>query len=316
MLFFIPLYSALDLIFTKPIYSEPGQAIYTNGTYDYHYKSKINRYVEMDSEKPTGKQLKPYEMKSNPEEYKKKKKIGIENLKIFFTTRKYYIAIFNTLKLVLSAAAVQFILAFSMAYFMRRKIKGKFMYTSLVIFPLTLGSLIIAGGMTNFFSTGGWFNMLFMKLGIIDKPVEIIYTYWGTFISVVIGTTPFLFSGFLPICEGIDENLEIAARTLGANEFMMFIKVFLPLAMPSLLSILSLSMVLNMATYPSAVLVGDPAGSTRVMAVVAFEEFRVNMDYNMAATTSLVLVILQIMIIGIISAVRKRLYIGYGGSFK
>jgi putative spermidine/putrescine transport system permease protein len=74
-------------------------------------------------------------------------------------------------------------------------------------------------------------------------------------------------------------------------------------------------MVLNMATYPSAVLVGDPSGSTRVLAVVAFEEFK-NLNYNMAATAAGVLVLIQAIILIVVEAVRKKFYIGYGGSFK
>lgn len=316
LLFLVPLLFALKLVFTTPAKSESGETIYTNGTYDYVYDSGSNRFLEMDGDTPTGNELKPYDIKANSDTYKEKNQIGIQNLVRFFTTHKYVVTIKNTLRLVLPAAVIQFVLAFAMAYFLRGKVKGKFIYHSLIIFPLTLGSLIIAGGMTNFFSSGGWFNMILMKLGIIDEPLKILYTYWGTLIAVVIGGVPFLFSGFLPICEGIDPNLEIAAKTLGANGFITFFKVFLPLAMPSLLSILSLNMVLNMATYPSAVLVGDPANATRVLAVAAFEEFRVNMDYNMAATVAFVLVALQFCILGITEVIRRRFYIGYGGSFK
>lgn len=315
VLFIVPLFFALKLVFTTPVKSVDGQSVYTNGTYDYVYDSGSNRFIEMDGDKETGNQLKPYDIKSDSQ-YKEKSKIGVQNLVRFFTTHKYRVTIKNTLRLVLPAAVIQFVLAFSMAYFLRAKVKGKFVYHTLIIFPLTLGSLIIAGGMTNFFSATGWFNMILMKMGIIKEPLQILYTYWGTLIAVVIGGVPFLFSGFLPICEGIDPNLEIAAKTLGANGFVTFFKIFLPLAIPSLLSIISLNMVLNMATYPSAVLVGDPANTTRVLAVAAFEEFRVNMDYNMAATVAFVLVALQFCILGITELVRKQFYIGYGGSFK
>lgn len=315
ILFVFPLVYACKLIFTTPVYSENNQPTYTDGTYDYEYDTKTNRYLQSQNGEPTGEVLKAFDIKSQPDVYKEKITIGLQNLKTFFTTEKYVVSIKNTLALILLASVVQIILAFSMAYFLRGKIKGKIVYHTLIIFPLTLGSLIIAGGMTNFFRTGGWFNAALMALGIIDQPLNILYTYWGTFVAVVIGGTPFLFSGFLPICEGIDPNLETAAKTLGANGLVAFIKVFLPLAVPSMLSIISLNMVLNMATYPSAVLVGDPSGTTRVLAVVAFEEFK-NLNYNMAATAAFVLVLVQIAVMVIIEIIRKRFYIGYGGSFK
>lgn len=316
VLFCAPLVFSLVLAFSKPVADEGGNAVYTDGKYEYCYDTKTNRYNQMDGETATGVALKPFEIKSQPDTYEELTEYGLMNFIKFFTTKKYAITIWNTFKLVIPAAVVQFIIAFSIAYFLRGKIKGKLVYNTLIIFPLTLGALIIAAGMTNFFGAGGWFNSALTALGIVDKPVKILYTYWGTFISLIISGTPFLFSGFLPICEGIDPNLEIAAQTLGANPLKAFLKVFLPLAAPALLSIISLNMVLNMATYPSAVLVGDPIGSTRLLAVSAFEEFQQNLNYNMAATVSLVLTASQLLIIGVISAIRKKFYIGYGGSFK
>lgn len=316
LLFLLPLLYSLNLAFSSPAPSEGGKKVFTNGTYEYHYDTKTNRYLEVDNGEVTGLALKPYDIKSQPELYKEMKIYGLQNFKRFFTTPKYLVTIKNTFWLVIPATIVQFALAFSMAYFLRGKIKGKFLYQTMIIFPLTLGALIIAAGMTNFFRTGGWFNSLLMALNLVDQPVKILYTYWGTFISLIISGTPFLFSGFLPICEGIDPNLEIAAKTLGANSFQTFFKVFFPLAVPALLSIVSLNMVLNMATYPSAVLVGDPIGSTRLLAVAAFEEFQQYLDYNMAATVSIVLTGAQLLIIFVISFIRKKCYVGFGGSFK
>jgi len=317
ILFLLPLVYAVQLIFTTPV-RVGGQPVYTDGAYEYHYNAASNRYLQVEPETTieTGEMRTPFEIRSQSDVYSVKANVGIENLRVFFTERRYYDSIFNTLRLVLPATVIQIFLAFSMAYFLRGKIKGKIIYKTLIIFPLALGSLIIAGGMTNFFRAGGWFNSALMALGIIDEPLTILFTFWGTFISVIIGGTPFLFSGFLPICESIDPNLETAAKTLGANGFKAFTKVFLPLAIPSMISIISLNMVLNMATYPSAVLVGDPTNTTRVLTVVAFEEFRENMNFNMAATAAFVLVMLQAVIMACLELIRKRFYIGFGGSFK
>lgn len=316
LLFVLPLLYSLVLSFTTPNLTEGGDAIYTDSQYEYRYNVKTNRFDQYEDGEATGENLKPNEIKAHPDIYKESKCFGLNNFKRFFTTKKYVITIWNTLKLVIPAAIIQFFLAFTMAYFLRGRVRGKLIYKTLIIFPLTLGSLIIAAGMTNFFGATGWFNSFLMAIGVIDKPIKILYTYTGTLIAVVISGTPFLFSGFLPICTGIDPAIETAAKTLGASPWKAFLKVFLPLAMPSMLSIVSLNMVLNMATYPSAVLVGDPIGSTRLLAVAAFEEFQMNLDYNMAATISLVLTGCQLIIIGIISKIRKKMYTGYIGSFK
>lgn len=317
LLFLIPLFYSFQLVFTTPQYDEGGKEVYTDGTYDYYYQPEENRYAQTNREtgEPTGEKLRPYDIKSNSQ-YKQIKTWGLANFERFFSDSRYYCTIGNTFRLILPMSVCQFVVAFALAYFLRRKIKGKYLYRVLIIFPLTLGSLILAAGMTNFFRSTGWFNLLLMNLGIIDQPVKIIYTYWGSFIAGFITGVAFLFSSFLGICEGVDPNLEIAAQTLGAGKFRTFARVFLPIVMPAMLSVFAINLVMNFGMYPSAVLVGDPVNTTRLFAVAAFEEFQVNFNYNMAATISFVLTAVQVAILFIMGRVRRLFYIGYGGSFK
>ncbi len=318
ILFILPLLYSLSLIFTTPVYDELGKEIYSDSNYEYHYKGEINRYRQYNPEtnEYTGNDLRPYDIKSRSEIYKQVKTWGFQNIKTFFMTKRYRVTILNTFRLVIPASLVQFLLAFSMAYYLRKKIRGKFFLTTMIIFPLTLGSLIIASGMTNLFRTSGWFNLFLLKVGLIENPIVILYTYWGTFIAITIGGTAFLFSGFLAICEQFDPNLEVAALTLGANRFKTFLLIFLPLTMPSLLGIFSLGTVLMLGLYPSAVLVGDPVNTTRVFAVAAFEEFQQAFNYNMAATVSLVLTLSQVVVLIVLGRIRRLFYIGFGGTFK
>lgn len=318
LLFLVPLVYSFQLVFSTPIYDGNGKEVYTDGVYDYFYMPEENRYAQTDraTGEPTGEMLRPYDIKAGTDTYKQVKTWGLDNFKRFFSDSRYYCTIWNTFRLVIPMSICQFIVAFMLAYFLRRKIKGKYIYRVLIIFPLTLGSLILAAGMTNFFRSTGWFNMLLMGLGIIDEPIKILYTYWGSFIAGFITGVAFLFSSFLGICEGIDTNLEIAAQTLGANKVKTFCRVFLPIVMPAMLSVFAINLVMNFGMYPSAVLVGDPVGSTRLFAVAAFEEFQTNFNYNMAATISFILTAVQVAILFVMGRVRRLFYIGYGGSFK
>lgn len=318
LLFLVPLVYSLQLVFTTPMYDAIGKEVYTDGTYEYYYMPKENRYAQtvIDTGEQTGEQLRPYDIKANGEQYQQIRHWGIDNFKKFFGDERYYCTIGNTFRLVLPMSICQFVVAFALAFFLRKRIRGKYLYRVLIIFPLTLGSLILAAGMTNFFKSTGWFNMLLMNLRIIDEPIKILYTYWGSFVAGFITGVAFLFSSFLGICEGIDSNLETAAQTLGANKCQTFFKVFMPIVMPALLSVFAINLVMNFGMYPSAVLVGDPVNTTRLFTVAAFEEFQVNFNYNMAATISFVLTAVQVAFLFIVGRVRRLFYIGYGGSFK
>lgn len=234
----------------------------------------------------------------------------------FFTSSEYYPSIFRTLVLVLPDAIIEMIIAFAMAYFLRRNIKGKGVLNGLIIFPLTLGPLIIAVGMIDFFKPAGWFNQALMGLGIIHDPLRLLYNYWGAFIGLSILGISFMFSNLTGLMENIDPNLEQAARSLGASEWTVFRRVFYPLIRSGALTVFALNFIMQLAVFSTAVIVGNPASDTRVMTVVAFDDAMRNFDYNMASTVAMIMALIQALSLGIIFFIRKRGYIGSASTFK
>lgn len=234
----------------------------------------------------------------------------------FFTEPKYYETIFKTLYLVIPAAFLELIFAFAITYFIRGKMKGKGIIAALIIFPLTLGSLIVDMGIIAFFKPTGWFNQFLMGLGVIDEPITLIYNYWGAFIALFILGVAFLSSNLIGMMDSIDPNLEQAARSLGASEWVTFKRVFYPLIRSNLLTIFGLNMIMQIGVYTSAIIVGNPASETRTFAVVAFEEAMRNFNYNMSNTVAVVMAITQLLILMIIFALRKRGFVGSASTFK
>ena len=74
---------------------------------------------------------------------------------------------------------------------------------------------------------------------------------------------PFCFLMLLGYISGIDPSLESSARMLGAGPWTMFRRVMFPLIAPGLVIAFALVFVMSFAVFPSAVMVGQPAGSTR-----------------------------------------------------
>ena len=80
------------------------------------------------------------------------------------------------------------------------------------------------------------------------------------FLSLVITGFPFAFLLMLSYLSGIDPTLEQAAATLGAGWWQRFRRITLPLLAPGLAITFCLTFVLAFSVFPSAVLLGDPAG--------------------------------------------------------
>lgn len=241
---------------------------------------------------------------------------SLANYVQFFSVKDFYNTIYRTLLLVIPSSILETVLAFCMAYYLRKSMRAKNLLNGLIMFPLTLGSLIVAVGMINFFKPNGWFNLSLQALGIIHQPVQLLYNFWGTFIALAILGTSFIFSNLVGLMESIDPSFEQAARSLGANGFQTFRKVFYPLIRSGVWNIFGLNLIIQLAVYPSAIIVGNPASDTRVFSVVAFEQAMQYFNYNMAETVAIIMALVQFICLGIIYFIRKKGYVGPASTFK
>ena len=109
---------------------------------------------------------------------------------------------------------------------------------------------------------------------------------------------------------GIDPALEQAAATLGAGSWQRFRTVLLPLAFPGLLITFCLSFVQAFSVFPSAVLLGAPAGPTRVISIAAYTAAFEEYDYAMASAIAMIMGAVQLAIVVGILMLRGMFYKG------
>jgi putative spermidine/putrescine transport system permease protein len=178
---------------------------------------------------------------------------------------------------------------------------------------LNVGTVLTAEGLLNFLGPIGWFNRVLMSVGLIDAPVRLTHNYWGVFFSLVITGFPFAFLLILSYLSGIDPTLERAAATLGAGWWQRFRRITLPLLAPGLATTFCLTFVLAFSVFPSAVLVGDPAGSTRVISIAAYHAAYEVYDYALASAIAIVMGVVELVVVAAALGVRSLFYTGATG---
>jgi putative spermidine/putrescine transport system permease protein len=228
----------------------------------------------------------------------------------FFTDPYERNTIVTTLKLSLPAALLNVAASVPIAYRMRGRFRGKRLLTTILVVPITLGTVLTAEGLLNFLGPTGWFNRALQTVGLTDDPVQLTNNYWGVFFSLVITGFPFAFLLVLSYLSGIDPTLERAAATLGAGWVQRFRRITLPLLAPGLATTFCLTFVLAFSVFPSAVLVGDPAGETRVISIAAYDAAYIRYDYPMAATIAVIMGVVELLVIGLVLGWRALLYTG------
>ncbi len=228
----------------------------------------------------------------------------------FFGDARERASIWNTLWLAVPATLINLLLAVPLACRMRDPLKGQRLITVLFIVPVTLGVVLIARGMLTFLGPSGWFNKALVNLGVVNEPLQLLNNYAGVLISLIIAEFPVMFLLLLGYASGIDPNLERAGRMLGAGAWQRFSRITLPLMMPGIAIAAALGFMVTFAVFPSAVLVGEPAGSTRVIALAAWQAAYERFDYSMGSAIAIVMAAIELLVVAAILLGRSRLYTG------
>ena len=232
------------------------------------------------------------------------------NYQKFFGDSRQLRSVYVTFELALPVTIINVGLALPIAFRLRQRTAYQRWVTTILVVPITLGTVLIAEGMLTYFGPRGWLAQTLQLLHLYDGPIRLTHNYWGVLISLVISGFPFAFLLLLSYITGIDPVLARAAATLGANRWSQFRHVYLPLLAPGLAITFCLAFVQAFSVFPSAVLVGAPSGSTRVISIAAYEAAIEDYDYAMASTIAMIMGFGQLVVVAAVLGLRRGFYRG------
>ncbi|MBS0638848.1 MAG: sugar ABC transporter permease [Proteobacteria bacterium] len=240
---------------------------------------------------------------------------ALANYIAFFSDPFLYDTIGTTLLIAIPATLLNVVLSVPVA--MRvRLMRHQKLLTAILVIPITLGTVLIAEGLLTYLGPRGWVNRVLVDFGITGSPIRLVHNYWGVLLSLVISGFPFTFLLTLSYVTGIDPALEQAGRMLGARSRARFWRIILPLLAPGLAVTTALSFVQAFSVFPSAVLLGAPAGPTRVISIAAYQAAFEAYDYSMASAIAMIMAAVQVIIVVALLAARGLLFRGPASSGK
>ncbi|MFZ7946479.1 molybdate ABC transporter permease subunit [Neobacillus sp. 19] len=114
----------------------------------------------------------------------------------------------------------------------RARFKGKAVVETIFLLPLVLPPTVVGFLLLVVFGkqspVGRWIEWLF------HQPV--IFTWWAAVIAALIVAFPLMYQSVKTGFEGVDRDVEDAARVDGANRFQLFLFVSIPLAGKAIIS--------------------------------------------------------------------------------
>jgi putative spermidine/putrescine transport system permease protein len=239
----------------------------------------------------------------------------LANYAKFFSDSFYYDTIWKTLRLAVPVTVINVLLSIPIALRVRL-MRHQRVLTTILVLPITLGTVLVADGLLTYLGPRGWLNRLVLDSGLSASPVHLVHNYWGVLLALIVSIFPFTFLLTLSSLTGIDPSLEGAASTLGAAPRARFWYIVLPLLGPGLAINFCLSFVQAFSVFPSAVLLGDPAGSTRVISIAAYTAAFEQYDYSLASAIAMIMGLVQLIIVAALLASRGFFYRGSAAAAK
>src|SRR3712207_674767 len=98
----------------------------------------------------------------------------LANYKRFFADPYLYETIAKTLWLAIPVTLLNLLLAVPIA-FRVRLMKHQRLLTTILVLPITLGTVLVAEGLLNYLGPQGWFNRTLMTIGLISQPLKLVH---------------------------------------------------------------------------------------------------------------------------------------------
>ena len=227
-------------------------------------------------------------------------------LKVF--TDPYYVAILvRTLRVSAVCMMLCLVMGFPLAYALARTpSRWKSALVMLVVLPLFVGNAVRAAGWMVMFGSRGLLNTLLGLVGLIDRPIQLMYTEAAVIVGITAVNLPFMVLTLESVIEGIDPAIEEAAASLGAPPFQVFRRVILPLAMPGVLAGTILVFILGMNAYATPILLGGPR--FQMMGPLVYNQFAGLNNWPFGAALSFVLMTATLSLSAVSNLLVQRRY--------
>lgn len=220
----------------------------------------------------------------------------LENYVEILTDPFYLEIIARTLGLGLFVVVATLVVGYPLAYFLARTRSSiRPWLIILVVFPLLLNLVVRSFGWIVLLSNYGLVNETLAWLGLIEEPIKLMFNFTGLMIGLSHIFLPFMVLVLIGTIQGIPQEVEDAAYTLGASKLTVLRKVTIPLSVPGILSGAILVFVLTISALVTPRLLGGP--TYQVMSTLIYDEFLTNLNWPKGAAMAFVLTTIVLVLV-------------------
>lgn len=202
-------------------------------------------------------------------------------LRIFW--KSLWLAIVNTI--------LCLIVAYPFAFYIARQTPNRQrLLIFLVMVPFWTSFLIRTYALIFVIRDTGLINNMLISLGVIEQPINIMFTQSAVMLGMLYGYLPFAVLPLYASIEQLDFNYVQAAQDLGANGFKVFTRIILPLTMPGVVAASIITFIPTLGAFVTPDLMGG--GNTFLIGNLLQQQFMTVRDWPFGSALGIILMLM------------------------
>ncbi|MFQ3622257.1 MAG: ABC transporter permease subunit [Acetobacteraceae bacterium] len=220
--------------------------------------------------------------------------LNLGNLALLVEDTFYLDAYLRSLRVAAISGLLCLLVGYPMAYAIARAPeRRRNLLLMLVVLPFWTSFLLRVMAWIGLLADNGIVNNLLLGLGVVSRPVALLYTDVALYLGIVYCYLPFMVLPLYATLAKLDPVLLEAAADLGARPWRAFLAVTLPLSMPGIVAGFMLVFIPAVGEFVIPELLGGP--NAQLIGRVLWTEFFQNRDWPMASALAVVLLLLLVL---------------------
>ena len=200
-----------------------------------------------------------------------------------------------TLKVALLATLMAGAVGIALGWWMsQRRFAGKNIVDALLILPMVLPPTVL----------GYYLIVLIGRNGVLGQyldrwfGINLMFTWQGAVIAASLVSLPLIYKAARAAFEDVDGRFLHAARTLGAGEFEIFVRIALPLAVRGIAAGLMLAFARAMGEFGATLMIaGNLPGKTQTLSIAIYDAVQAGNDAQALWLTLVISVVCVVILV-------------------
>jgi putative spermidine/putrescine transport system permease protein len=198
-----------------------------------------------------------------------------------------YMRVFlDTVWICFLTAFITLLVGYPIAYALvhARNVLIKSIILVVVVTPLFLGEVVRTYSWIIVLGNNGFVNSMLLQLGLIDRPLQFMFTVFGVVTALVHVTLPVMVIMLAAALAHIDRDYSRAAESLGAGPIRAFLTITLPLSTPGIVAGVTTAFAWTFSAFATPQLIGG--GQVNMISNLVYQLGFASFNFPFAASLS------------------------------